>query len=51
VHNNPVKHGVVKVAELYPFCSAAWFRAQANPDFRKKVESFRYDLVRIPDDF
>jgi putative transposase len=51
VHNNPVKHGIVTVAEQYPFCSAGWFRAQAEPQFRRKVESFRYYRIAIPDDF
>ena len=51
VHNNPVKHGLAPVADQYPFCSAAWFRAQADPRFRKKVESFRHDRVKIVDDF
>jgi len=51
VHNNPVKHGIVTVAEQYPFCSAGWFWAQAEPQFRRKVESFRYERVRIPDDY
>jgi len=51
VHNNPVKHGLVTVTEQYPFCSGGWFRAQADRRFRRKVESFRYDLVHIPDDF
>ena len=51
VHNNPVKHGLVKVAEDYPFCSAAWFKIQAESGFRKKVESFKYDRVKVIDDF
>jgi len=51
VHNNPVKHGLVSVAEKYPYCSAAWFKATAPETFRKKVASFPYDRVKIPDDF
>jgi len=50
VHNNPVKHGVVPVADQYLLCSAAWFRAKADPVFRKKVESFKYDRIKIVDD-
>ena len=30
VHNNPVKHGLVQDAELYPFCSASWFKKHAE---------------------
>ena len=51
VNNNPVKHGLVKNAEQYPFCSATWFKAQVDPGFRLKVESFKYDHVKIMDDF
>ena len=51
VNNNPVKHGLVKNAEQYPFCSATWFKAQVDPGFRLKVESFKYDHVKIIDDF
>ncbi|NIR49584.1 hypothetical protein GWO43_13850 [candidate division KSB1 bacterium] len=51
VHNNAVKHGLVQKAEDYPFCSAAWFQAQTEPAFRRKVESFRYDRIKIIDDF
>ena len=51
VHNNPVKHGLVQSAEQYPFCSANWFQTRAEPAFRRKVESFRYDRVNVVDDF
>jgi putative transposase len=51
VHNNAVKHGLVAVAEEYAYCSAAWFNAKAEPGFRRKVESFRYDRVNVVDDF
>jgi putative transposase len=50
-HNNPVKHGLVTSAEQYPFCSAAWFLSEAEPSFRRKVESFRYDRLTVMDDF
>ncbi len=49
VHNNPVKHGIVRDAEEYPFCSAGWFRSYAPEDLRKQVESFPYDQVNVPD--
>jgi len=51
VHNNPVKHGLVKVASQYPFCSAGWFEVNAKPSFYKKVKSFKYDNVNIQDNF
>ena len=28
---NPVKHGLVPVANQYPWCSAAWFERTASP--------------------
>lgn len=49
VHNNAVKHGMVSAAEQYPFCSAGWFRVHASEELRKKVESFPYDRVNVPD--
>ncbi|RPJ49881.1 MAG: hypothetical protein EHM23_36055 [Acidobacteria bacterium] len=51
VHNNAVKHGLVAVADQYPFCSARWFREKADPAFYRKVCSFKWDQVRIKDDF
>ncbi len=51
VHNNPVKHGLVTVAEQYKYGSAHWFHTQAEASFRRKVASFKYDTVRVPDDF
>ena len=51
VHNNAVKHGLVPVADQYPYCSAAWFQTHADPAFRRKVESFRYDRINVRDDF
>lgn len=49
VHNNPVKHRLVSIAEQYPFCSAAWFKSHASVEFRKKVEAFAYDRLNVPD--
>jgi putative transposase len=31
VHQNSVKHGLVPVANQYPWCSAAWFERTATP--------------------
>ena len=39
VHQNPVHHGLVKVASLYPWCSAGWFETKADPSFFKSVNS------------
>lgn len=51
VHNNALHHKLVPVAEQYEFCSARWFAANAEPTFRRKVASFRYDHLNVPDDF
>jgi putative transposase len=51
VHTNPVKHGLVGEATLYPFCSAAWFEARADATFCRKVMSFGCERVNVRDDF
>jgi len=51
VHHNAVHHGLALKAEDYPWCSAAWFANTANTSFRKTIESFRIDRVKVPDDF
>ena len=51
VHNNPVKHGLVLSADQYPYCSARWFKANADPSFCAKVASFGWQRVMIDDDF
>jgi len=51
VHNNAVHHGLVPVAEQYEFCSAAWFAANADPAFYRRVCSYRYGKIKIKDDF
>ena len=48
---NPVHHGLVPVADQYPWCSAAWFKARATPAFQKTVLSFPIDRLEIDDDF
>jgi putative transposase len=51
VHNNAVHHGLVKIAENYPYCSAGWFQQKGNPSFVRKVNSFRSDRLKIVDEF
>jgi len=51
VHNNPVHHGLAESAELYPFCSASWFEKNAEHSFKKKVKSFKWDKVKVKDEF
>jgi putative transposase len=51
VHQNAVKHGVTLAADQYPWCSAGWFARMAAPAFRRTVESFKTDTVKVEDDF
>ena len=50
-NQNPVHHGVARVAEEYPWCSAAWFERTADRAFRKVVESFGLERIHVRDDF
>ncbi len=51
VNNNPVHHGLVKNAIDYPYCSAAWFEQTVSPAFNRTVRSFKYDTVKVFDEF
>jgi len=43
VHQNAVKHGLVPVANLYPWCSAAWFERTASPAQVKRIYRFKVE--------
>jgi putative transposase len=51
IHQNAVKHGLVKIANHYPWCSAAWFEKTASPAQVKTIYSFGISKVRVFDDF
>jgi putative transposase len=51
VHQNAVKHGLVRVANQYRWCSAAWFERTATPAQVRTIYSFKTDQVNVPDDF
>ena len=51
VHQNPVKHGLVPVANQYPWCSARWFERTASAAIIKTIYQFKTDRLQIPDDF
>jgi putative transposase len=51
VHQNPVKHGLVAMANQYPWCSAAWFERTVSPATVKTIYSFKTDKLKIYDDF
>jgi putative transposase len=50
-HQNPVKHGLVPVANQYPWCSARWFERTASPAQVKTLSTFDHNKVKLPDDF
>ncbi|MEK6280465.1 MAG: hypothetical protein AABN95_08955 [Acidobacteriota bacterium] len=51
VHQNPVKHGLVRVANQYPWCSAGWFERTSSPATIKTIYSFKTDKLNIADDY
>jgi len=51
VHQNAVKHGLVLVANQYPWCSASWFERTASPASIKTIYSFKVDQLKIDDDY
>ena len=51
VHQNAVKHGLVSVANQYPWCSARWFESTASPAMAKSIYRFKTDRLQVPDDF
>jgi putative transposase len=51
VHQNPVKHGLVRVANQYRWCSAAWCERTAPRAALQTVYRFKTDKVNVPDDY
>jgi putative transposase len=51
VHQNAVRHGLVRVANQYKWCSAAWFERTASSAQIKTIYSFKIDQVNVKDDF
>ncbi|OGV58497.1 MAG: hypothetical protein A2X45_17490 [Lentisphaerae bacterium GWF2_50_93] len=51
VMNNPVHHGIVKTAEDYEFCSAGFFKFNADKQIRKRLESYSTEKLNINDNF
>ena len=49
-HENPVKHGLVREATLYPWCSASWFERTARPAFIRTIKSFPIDRLTVRDE-
>ncbi|HKW90096.1 MAG TPA: hypothetical protein VJN21_15195 [Candidatus Acidoferrales bacterium] len=51
VHFNAVHHGLVRLAEQYPWCSAGWFQRKAERSFYETVMQMRSDRIRVVDDY
>ena len=51
VHQNAVKHGLVPVANQYPWCSARWIERVASPAIVRSIYRFKINRVRAYDDF
>ncbi len=51
VHQNAVKHGLVPVANQYPWCSARWFERTSSAARVKSIYRFKIDRLQVPDDF
>ena len=51
VHQNAVKHELVRVANQYPWCSAAWFERTAKAARVKTVYGFKTDKLRVIDEY
>ncbi len=50
-HCNAVKHGLVRVASQYPWCSAAWFERTAAPAQVRTIYRFKVDRVQVFDEY
>ncbi len=50
-HYNAVRHGLVKEARDYPWCSAAWFERETAPAMVKAISRFKTDKLEGEDDF
>jgi putative transposase len=49
VHQNAVHHGIVSVANSYPWCSAAWFERVGTPAQVKSIYSMKTDRLNVDD--
>lgn len=51
VHQNAVHHGLVPVANQYPWCSARWFEGAATPAQVRTIYDLKTDRVNVFDDW
>jgi putative transposase len=51
VHQNAVKHGLVRLANQYQWCSAAWFERTASRSAVMTIYSLKIDRLNVADDY
>ncbi len=51
VHQNAVRHGVVRLAVDYPWCSAGWFERKAERAFYQNVINHPSSKIDVRDDY
>jgi putative transposase len=51
VHQNAVKHGLVKEPKEYPWCSAGWFERETTPAIVRSIYRFKTNDLKVDDDF
>ena len=51
VHQNAVHHGLARVPDQYPYCSAAWFQRTASEATIRTIYGFPIDRLNVADDF
>jgi putative transposase len=51
VHQNAVKHGLVPVANQYPWCSARWFERETSPAMVTSIYRFNTQRISVEDEF
>jgi putative transposase len=51
VHQNAVRHKLVRVENQYSWCSAAWFESITSASQVKTIYDFKTDRVRVMDEF
>jgi putative transposase len=51
VHQNAVRHGLVRTAGEYPWCSARWFEQAASKARVATIYRFKTDRLAVADDY
>ena len=51
VHQNAVHHGLVAVANQYPWCSARWFERVSSPAQVRTIYELNIERVKVFDDW